>query len=53
MNVDCNSDFWVSSVLGSVGLLVFLFFIVFLHSEITILALEKDKKTFMGGGAPR
>ena len=32
----------------------FLTFYNFLHSEITLLALEKDKKKMiMGGGAPR
>ena len=48
--------FWVGSVLGSlgsVGFPVFLFFYCFLHSEIAILAPQKDKIPVLGVGAPR
>ena len=54
--MDCNSVFLGrdgSRFVRFIGFPVFLFFYNFLHNEIALLALEKDKKKFMGGGAPR
>ena len=54
--MDCNSVFLgrFGSQFARFGWIPgFPIFYCFLHSEITFLAPEKDKKMFVSGGAPR